>query len=217
MNAISLTTLDNNDFGFRPERSDAAANRVLILETADRLFAERGVATVTMADIAQEAGIGKGTLYRRFANKAELCLSLMDDQMAAFQNGMLVNMRDMSTDGVAYLDQLRFYVEELIRFTERHAPLLCEVERSGLLLGNAHPELPHLWHAMTVSALLRSARRYGEVSPDLDVEYYAEAILAPLNVDVLRFQREVRGFSNDRIISGLGNLISAIGKVGEAD
>ncbi|MEZ4518268.1 MAG: helix-turn-helix domain-containing protein [Chloroflexota bacterium] len=190
-----MTTLDNKRFRFRPERSDAAANRVLILETADRLFAERGVATVTMADIAQEAGIGKGTLYRRFANKAELCLSLMDDQMAAFQNGMLVNMRDMSTDGVAYLDQLRFYVEELIRFTERHAPPLGEVERSGLLLGNAHPELSHSWHAMTVKGrppCCGLPGDMGEVSLDPDVGVLCEAILAPLNVDVLRFQREVR-------------------------
>ncbi len=207
---ISLITVDSSEPGNRHERADAAANRVLVLQTAERLFAEQGVGAVTMADIAQAADIGKGTLYRRFANKAELCLAMMDDQMAEFQNGMLTDMREMSTQGVPYLTQLAHYMSRLIVFAERHAPLLCEVERSGLLLENAHPELPHLWHSLTITALLRSAQRHGEIAPDLDVEFFAEALIAPSQVDALRYQRDVRGFSNDRIATGFQSLIDAL-------
>ena len=116
----------------KPERRDAAANRILILETAVRLFAERGVANVSMADVAQVAGVGKGTLYRRFANKGELCLALMDAQMTAFQERMLAQMREMSTAGATNIEQLDQFLDALVTFTEAHQPLLCEVQREGL-------------------------------------------------------------------------------------
>jgi AcrR family transcriptional regulator len=51
------------------ERADAARNRLRVLDAAERLFADRGVAGVTMDDIAAAAGVGKGTLYRRFTDK----------------------------------------------------------------------------------------------------------------------------------------------------
>lgn len=210
MNTIPLTTLGADEDAVRSERSDAAANRALVLRTAERLFEEQGVAAVTMADVARTAGIGKGTLYRRFANKAELNLALMDDQMAEFQNEMLADMRAMTERGEPYLAQLRHYLARLVVFADRHSPLLCEVERSGLLLAVDHPELPHLWHSMTVSALLKAAQRRGEIDEGLDSEFLAETLLATIHVDALRYQREVRGFSNERIISGLDGLITAL-------
>lgn len=205
---IALTAAAMPD---RPERADAAANRTLVLATAERLFAEHGVAAVTMADIAEAAGIGKGTLYRRYANKGELALALMDTQLSEFQNRMLAGFSAMQAAGEPYLAQLTHYFTELVAFTERHMPLLCEVQHGGLLLDNAHPNLPHFWHAMTVTGLLRAAQRAGEVSPQLDVDFTAELLLASLQADVLRFQREVRGFSNERIVAGLTGLIETLG------
>jgi len=54
----------------RAERRDAAENRQRILATAIRLFEQFGVEQVSMNQIATEAGIGPGTLYRRYRNKA---------------------------------------------------------------------------------------------------------------------------------------------------
>lgn len=62
-----------------------------------------------MADIAQAAGVGKGTLYRRFTSKAELCLGLMDEQMTTFQNQMLAQFRQMTAGSVPYMTQLEFF------------------------------------------------------------------------------------------------------------
>lgn len=72
-----------------PERADAARNRLRILESAERLFAIHGVARVTMDDIAAAAGVGKGTLYRRFGDKGGLAVALLDERERALQERIL--------------------------------------------------------------------------------------------------------------------------------
>lgn len=195
----------------RAERADAAANRTLILETAERLFAERGVAAVNMADIAEAAGVGKGTLYRRFTNKSELALSLLDHQMADFQSTALAAFDRQTAAGVPYLEQLANFLDALVRFTDMHSPLLCEVERSGMLGESLRLDLPHVWQYMTVNALLGAAVRQGELIADIDTAFVAQALLAPLKADVFRFQRDVSGFSLERISDGLRTIVRALG------
>lgn len=196
----------------RRERRDAAANRILILETAESLFAQHGVANVCMADIAQAAGIGKGTLYRRFANKAELCLALLDTQMREFQESMLSRLRQLTEQGVPKLEQLDQFLDALVYFVDRHHPLLCEVQREGLLegLGERGWERPHFWQHMTVRGLLEAAIDAGELPPDLDTIYLADALLATLSASLFRFQREARQFSLERISAGLRRLVSGL-------
>ena len=192
-------------------RRDAAENRVLILQTAEKLFEERGVDAVNMADIAQVAGVGKGTLYRRFANKGELCLALMDSQMTEFQNGMISRMQALSTQNVSKLEQLDQFLDALVHFTDVHSPLLCVAQRAGLLEGeNETIQLPHFWQYMTVKGLLRGAQIDGELSSDLDIDYLADAVLAPLKADIFRYQRQVREFSLDRISAGLRQFVHGL-------
>ena len=202
--------LGNIDEDGRSERKDAAANRKLILETADTLFAEKGVENVCMAEIAQAAGVGKGTLYRRFANKAELCLALMDTQMVDFQNNMLTEFRKMSENSVPKMSQLEFFMDGLVHFTDTHTPLLSEVQSEGLLQAGRSTEMPHFWQYMTVHGLFQAAIDAEELPKGLDTEYLADALLAPLKVDIFRFQREVRGFSLERISEGLRVLIAGL-------
>ncbi|MEM7118106.1 MAG: TetR family transcriptional regulator [Chloroflexota bacterium] len=200
----------------KPERRDAAANRRLILETADRLFAQHGVGHVNMAQIASAAKVGKGTLYRRFANKGILCLALMDRQMADFQNVMLDRMRTMTLEGVSPLSQLEQFLDALVHFTEAHSPLLCEVQREGILEGSSDDvQSPHFWLHQTVNGLLRQAIDVGELAAELDVDYLADALLTPLRGNIFRFQREHRGFSLDRISAGLQTLVAGLRHVSD--
>ncbi|MEU6356589.1 TetR/AcrR family transcriptional regulator [Streptomyces sp. NPDC047072] len=66
------------------ERADAVRNRVRLLEAAAWLVAERGAEYVTMHEVAQVAGVGKGTLFRRFGDRNGLLLALLDDVEAEF-------------------------------------------------------------------------------------------------------------------------------------
>lgn len=71
------------------ERSDAAANRTRILEVARRLLRDEGSAGASIDRIAAEACVGKGTIFRRFGDRAGLTAALLDDNMRTFQAAFL--------------------------------------------------------------------------------------------------------------------------------
>jgi AcrR family transcriptional regulator len=71
------------------ERSDAARNRARLLEAATRLIAERGAQHVTTQAIAQEAGVGKATVFRRFGDRNGLLLALVSDADAHFRQSCI--------------------------------------------------------------------------------------------------------------------------------
>ena len=73
----------------RPERVDAARNREAILCAARRLVAEQGPASITMDRLAEAAGVGKGTLFRRFGDRASLFHALLDESERRLQEGFI--------------------------------------------------------------------------------------------------------------------------------
>jgi len=77
----------------RPLRRDAERNRERILDAAREVFAERGL-DATLHDIARHAGLGVGTVYRRFANREELIDAIfvdVFDELAAIARRELDN------------------------------------------------------------------------------------------------------------------------------
>lgn len=66
----------------RPLRADAQRNRQLILDAAKQAFAEHGLG-VRLDEIAVLAGVGVGTVYRRFEDKDALIAALFEEQIAA--------------------------------------------------------------------------------------------------------------------------------------
>jgi AcrR family transcriptional regulator len=61
-------------------RKDAQANRERLLEAADRMFREHGV-EVSVGEIADAAGVGRGTLFRNFKNKNELIAAVLSERL----------------------------------------------------------------------------------------------------------------------------------------
>lgn len=173
----------------RAERRDAAENRQRVLAAAKALFAEHGVANVHMAQIAEAAGVGKGTLYRRFANKADLCVALMHDQLSEHQAAMLARLQGMQEAKVPYLARLQDFLEEVVSFTEQHVPLLFEVQRGGQI-GGLEGDSPFFeWQHMTVSGLLNAAVRAGELPAHTHVAMRVDLLLAPLTASYFRYLR----------------------------
>ena len=96
----------------RPLRADALRNRAKILQAAAEVFAERGL-EVTLDDIAHHAGVGVGTVYRRFADREALVEALFDERM----KDMLAQMRDALADPDPW--------RGLLGFVERTCALLA--------------------------------------------------------------------------------------------
>lgn len=184
------------------ERSDAARNRRRIVETARALFEERGVTSVTMEEVARESGVGKGTLYRRFPHKGVLCQALLDEPTRRFQEETLAMLGEPSQGP---LEKLDLFLDKLARFTDENLELLYGGQEclsgESRLEHFSHPA--HDWRRWTVSSLLLAAIREETLEEGLDVEYLADALLAPLEVDFFYYQRRVRGISVERVSAGL--------------
>jgi AcrR family transcriptional regulator len=213
--SLNLNLITEENLTHPTERKDAAANRQAIMETARQLFAQHGVAHVTMADIAKEANVGKGTLYRRFAHKAELCLALLDNELQSFQNSTLVHLRQMNMAGAPYMAQLDYFLAELVGFTVSNLPLLCEIAASPMPPADLVQDVnqPHYWQELTVRGLLQRAAQAGEIDAEgLDVAYLASWLMSALNARTLRWQLEAQQFTAVRISDSLRQIVRRLGR-----
>lgn len=65
----------------RPIRKDALQNRAAVLDAARAVFADQGL-DAPLDLIAEKAGVGRGTLYRHFADRTELALAVLEEDVA---------------------------------------------------------------------------------------------------------------------------------------
>ena len=148
------------------ERGDAARNRVLVLDAARRLVAERGADAVTMDDIAAAAGVGKGTVFRRFGSRAGLMMVLLDQDEQASQQAFLFGPPPLGPDAPP-LERLLAFGRDRLRFAHTHHELLSAANRDSQTRYGSPVNAPYMVLRMHVRVLLGSA---GPV-------YFAEAIL----------------------------------------
>jgi AcrR family transcriptional regulator len=185
------------------ERADAARNRAAVLQAAAGLFARHGVAAVSMDQVAAAAGVGKGTIFRRFGDKAGLAVALLDSRERDLQEAILRGPPPLGPGAgpaarltaftSAYLDYLLEHLE-LVRMSETAAP--GARYRIGAY---------RFWHRH-VAILLGG-------SPD--PEYAAHAFLAALAAE--HVSAVLPGLGDARLRAGLARLArSAARDAGEA-
>jgi AcrR family transcriptional regulator len=109
------------------ERADAARNRLHLLTTARQMLAEQGPDRLTMDGLAERAGLGKGTVFRRFGTRAGIFQALLDDDERAFQQQVLGGSPPLGP-GAPALDRLIAYGRARIDFLIEHR----EIARAAL-------------------------------------------------------------------------------------
>jgi AcrR family transcriptional regulator len=165
------------------ERADAARNRARILSAARRLLGRRPIHEICMDELAKAAGVGKGTLYRRFADRSSLCLALLDDAERQLQDRVLAGF-DLPKDAPA-LSRLFVLLDALLTFTMENAALLAEAAafERGPVARFEHPV--YVWRRRELVRLIALSERARSLPP-LDAEISADLILACLDADLMR-------------------------------
>jgi AcrR family transcriptional regulator len=135
-------------------RRDAAANRELLLDAASRVFASRGL-DAGVEEIARVAGVGVGTLYRRFPTKDALIAELVSD--------MLETMSTLAAEAIEAPEGrgLEQFLEASSDYQASHRGCLPR-------LWNTSPTNESLVQVrQRIGALLADAKRHGRAREDL--------------------------------------------------
>ena len=185
----------------RPERADAARNRRRILEAAERLMAEKGVEGLSVSDVAEAAGVGVGTLYRRFGDRAGLAYALLDERTREFQEAFLYGPPPLGP-GAPPEERLRAFLFAYVDELETHGELNLMAETASP--GARYRSGGYRAYRAHVSALIHVAR------PNADVGYLAEVLLAPLAADLYVRQRREQEMSTERIKAGLNEILRCL-------
>lgn len=186
------------------ERADAARNRAAVLDAAAKLFARHGVEHVSMDAIAAAAGVGKGTLFRRFGDKAGLAAALLDERERTLQQQILYGPPPLGPGdpGTAPLPEarLRAYVDAYLDYALEHLDL---VRMSETASPGARYRIGayRFWHRH-VAVLLAMA------TPKADADAIAHAVLAPLSAEHLHAVVAEQG--PDRVRAATLALVTAL-------
>ncbi|MCH1867336.1 TetR/AcrR family transcriptional regulator [Nocardioides sp. CFH 31398] len=181
-----------------PERSDAVRNRELLLRAAHALVARCGVEAVTTDAVATEAGVGKGTVFRRFGSREGLMTAVLDDSEKAWQAAVISGEPPLGP-GAPPWDRLVALGRSRLETTLLNADLIRAAGGFGRRSGPAH-----LFTVLHVRHLLR------ELGVTGDLPMLATALLAPLEVPLLDPDLRRADFPVDRVLESWTDLARRI-------
>jgi AcrR family transcriptional regulator len=184
------------------ERADAARNRARILAAAELLFTRDGIARTSMDAIAAEAGVGKGTLFRRFGDRASLAFALLDSSERAFQEAFIRGPAPLGP-GAPPRARLVAFGRALLAHIEAHGDLLLAAY-AATPADRRFDVGPQSAYRTHVAHLLDKA------DPALDADYLAEAFLAVLGPEHVLHQLIRRGMTPERLAQGWETLVARV-------
>jgi AcrR family transcriptional regulator len=183
------------------ERRDALRNRERVLNAAQRLLSKSGVDAVDIREVARAAGVGVGTVYRRFGDKGGLLAALLDERERAFQDRLLSGPAPLGP-GAPPQQRLVAFLCALAEMTDENLALLSMLQRSNPG-ARFHIGAYRAWRLHATILLL-------EAAPGIDAPWFAELILSPLAADLYYHQRYELGISPQRLEDNLKDTIDAV-------
>jgi AcrR family transcriptional regulator len=193
-----------------PERADAARNRRHLLATAREMLAEQGADKLTMDALAERAGLGKGTVFRRFGTRAGIFQALLDDDERDFQQQVLSGPPPLGP-GAPPLDRLIAYGQARTGFLIGHR----EIARAALDGKEPVPagrESPI--SRMHIRYLLQELRLGAPNLDALALDVLALQLTAALDGPLLLYLSGAEGAAEiaDRLGAGWEDLVRRVGR-----
>jgi len=154
---------------------EARADRAIV-SAALELMAERGLHALRMDDVAERAGVGKATIYRRYRSKDELVTdavgALVSDEIEVPDTG------STRTDLLALMcDAVKLYTGSVA--AKLMPTIVDEMSRSPELAAVARDRFLSGRRAALRTVFERGVRR-GDLRPDLDMELALDVLGGPL-------------------------------------
>ena len=141
-------------------RKDAELNRQRLLEAADAMFREHGI-EVSVGEIADAAGVGRGTLFRNFKNKE----ALIGAVVAVRLSELLAYGRDLIERDPDDAEVTFTYVAGLVQRQEENRALLQAVS-DEMLMGVPELHAVHVALLEQLTAVLARGKRVGAIRPE---------------------------------------------------
>ena len=181
------------------ERRDAARNRAAILAAASRLIGERGLDAVCMEDVAAAAGVGKGTVFRRFGDREGLVQAVVAQSAEAWlaESEVLATSTDRPPD-----ERVITFVGTLFDHVMAHLPVIRALETVSAQGSGCDTGL-----ALTHSRL---SGLIAQVRPYEDADFLAHALLANLRGEHLHHLVERVGLPVPQVRAGVIALARAV-------
>ena len=178
-----------------PRRADAARNATRILAACERLFSRRGVENVSMDEIAAEAGVGKGTLFRHFGDRGGPG-ARGDRREHAGLPGRADPGEPPLGPGAPARERLIAFVAGLAELMDRHGELMRTAEATG-----PDADAVYRFYRTHVELLVR------EADPGADSEFIADALLAMLTARMFLYMRIARELPLEHIVEGWTDVV----------
>lgn len=195
-------TLELPVVGAEPiERIDAARNRLKILAAAERLFERDGAENVSMDAVADAAGVGKGTLYRRFGDRCGLARAILDEREREFQE-LLIRGPAPLGPGAPARDRLVAFGEGVLDDLIRQGDLILAAQTGAI--GARFRGAIYACYRAHVRVLVQ------ELNAEIDAEYFADVLLAALSAELVNFWRGEAGVPDERILAGFRDLVDLL-------
>lgn len=180
-----------------PRRRDARANRARVLAAAAGMATEGGgLLGVTVDEIAERAGVGKGTVYRAFGDKAGIGRALLDAAERELQGAILDGPPPLGL-GAPALDRVLAFAHAYVELLDRRLDLFLLADQ-GPPGSRYRTGAYAFWHAHLMAVLGAPADAAGTAA---DVEGAAHAILALVDPDLFFHLRRERHFPAKRIMA----------------
>jgi AcrR family transcriptional regulator len=189
--------------GAAGERADARRNRERILRAAAELVAERGLADVRMEEVAERAGVAKGTVFQRFGTRAGLAVALVDAGERRLQDALLSGPPPLGP-GAPPPERLRAFLAALLELTVANLDLLLISDYDTP--GDRYRTGAYAAWRLHVSILLQEAGHRRGLADGL-----AHVALAPLAADLVTHRVRDEGADPATLEAELDDLASAIG------
>ena len=164
-------------------RADAALNRKRILDAARQLADARGARGLTIAEVADRAGVGKATVIRRFGDKAALVSALLGEEERRLQEELIRGKPPLGP-GVPAVERAEAFLTALAKLYLRELELVYASETAAP--GARYRIGAYAAWRQHLMLLVREAK------PELDAALVAHLLLAPLAAESLAEIRRLR-------------------------